>query len=113
MKIVNSLKFKGDKMTRSEIYASLGCFKRVENMISDNGNFIPNQFILYYDNGKVFQSYSSIIAITLNHSSVVYLGENWDYSRTTNKYRNKFLNECKKETETKIKNGKYIIVGDI
>ena len=38
----------------------------------------------------------------------IYLDENyWDYSVTTGKYRNIFLNETKKETEKKIANGTY------
>ena len=34
----------------------------------------------------------------------------WDYSVTTGKYRNQFLNETKKETEAKIKSGEYRLV---
>lgn len=41
---------------------NLGTFERVENMESKRGNDIPNQFILSYSNGSIFQSYSSIIA---------------------------------------------------
>jgi hypothetical protein len=38
----------------------------------------------------------------------IYLDEKyWDYSVTTGKYRNIFLNETKKETEKKIANGTY------
>ena len=33
----------------------------------------------------------------------------WDYSVTTGKYRNIFLNETKKETEKKIKDGVYTL----
>ena len=41
----------------------------------------------------------------------VYLDVNyWDYSSTTGKYRNIFLNENKKLTETKIKNNTYLLV---
>ena len=40
----------------------------------------------------------------------MYLDENkWDYSVTTGKYRNIFLNETEKETEAKIKSGEYIL----
>ena len=31
----------------------------------------------------------------------------WDYSKTTGKYRNIFLNEKKKETEANLKQGRY------
>ena len=81
----------------------------VKNMLSNNGNFIPNQFIIDDDNGnRFFQSYNSII-VKMSKDKI-YLDKNkWDYSKTTGKYRNLFLWETKKETEAKIKNGEYIL----
>ena len=69
---------------------------RVENIISNNGNVIPNQFIIYEDNGDItFQSYHSIIgqirAGALGYDRIVVFGSDWDYSTTTSKYRNQFL----------------------
>ena len=69
---------------------------RVENIISNNGNVIPNQFIIYEDNGDItFQSYDSIICQirngALGYDKVIVFGSDWDYSTTTSKYRNKFL----------------------
>ena len=92
-------------------------------MTSNKGNKIANQFIIYDDNNnKYFQSYKSIIAkienndviesigINYQRNKKVYLDKNyWDYSVTTGKYRNIFLNETKKETEKKIKNGVYTL----
>ena len=67
-----------------------------------------NQFIIYGDDGSVtFQSYNSIIAVKKNGK--VTLGKDWDYSKTTGKYRNLFLSESKVETEKKIKSGIYVI----
>lgn len=82
---------------------------KVKNMTSNKGNKIANQFIIYDDNSnKYFQSYKSIIAKIVNNK--IYLDKNfWDYSVTTGKYRNIFLNETKKETEKKIKSGEYIL----
>ena len=65
---------------------------KVENIISNNGNVIPNQFIIYEDNGDItFQSYHSIICQirdgALGYDKIVVFGSDWDYS----KYRNKFL----------------------
>ena len=65
---------------------------RVENIISNNGNAVPNQFIIYEDNGDItFQSYHSIICQirggALGYDKVVVFGSDWD----TSKYRNKFL----------------------
>ena len=73
-------------------------FKKVCNMRSDNGNDIPNQFILEFEYGRVFQSYSSIIVVDFYHNEKLgkysnqrFFGEDWNASRTTSKYRNKFL----------------------
>lgn len=71
---------------------------KVENIISNNENVIPNQFIIYEDNGDItFQSYHSIICQIRNgdlgYDKVVVLGSDWDYSSTTGKYRNKFLRD--------------------
>ena len=83
------------------------------NMESRNGNPVPNQIIIeeYQGNGTdgyytelVFQSYGTTIAIltkienrnTIGHitnDSLILDKDNWDYSRTTLKYLNKFINE--------------------
>lgn len=81
---------------------------KVKNMISNSGNPVANQFIIEAFNEITFQSYDSIICKKINGK--MYLDENyWDYSVTTGKYRNIFLGETKKETEAKIKSGKYIL----
>ena len=88
---------------------------KVENMTSSNGNKIANQFVIWDDNGdRFFQSYSSIIAkVSFEPKTckkTVTLDEkDWDYSKTTGKYRNQFLGETKNETEKKIKSGVYIL----
>ena len=79
---------------------------KVENMKSRNGNYIPNQFLIYTNEGVFFQSYSSIIAHRFQGQ--VTLDENkWDYSSTTSQYRNMFLNEGIAETRKKIESGVY------
>jgi len=81
---------------------------KVQNMTSNSGNKIANQFIIYTDNGSIFQSYNSTIVKI--DSGKTYLDLNkWNYSTTTGKYRNIFLNEQKKDTENKIKSGEYIL----
>ena len=81
---------------------------KVQNMTSKKGNKIANQFVIYTDNGSIFQSYNSTIVKI--DSGKTYLDKNtWDYSKTTGKYRNIFLNESKKDTEEKIKSGEYIL----
>ena len=79
----------------------------VENMRSPRGNQVPNQFIIWADEGKYFQSYRVIIAF-INNSGKVFLDKNyWDYSRTTGKYRNIFLKENTEQTRYSIKTGEY------
>jgi hypothetical protein len=88
---------------------------KVENMQSSSGNDIANQFLIkgveYKGQiGCVFQSYASIIAFRPASGASIILDRNkWDYSTTTGKYRNIFLNEKKSETERKIKSGVYIL----
>ena len=78
------------------------------------GKPVANQFqIEEYEGGTpvriVFQSYDSVIAVKESKDDYrVTLDEDyWDYSRTTGKYRNIFLEESKAETLAKIKNGTY------
>ena len=80
---------------------------KVYNMTSPNGNKVANQFEIYTDEGKYFQSYRSIIAFKDNKGQVFLDDYYWDYSRTTSKYRNMFLNEGVNDTREKIKSGEY------
>jgi hypothetical protein len=86
-------------------------FLIIEYGRGSNGNFIKRE---------TFQSYNSVIAIKTywreedikeipNAKALeIELDSNfWDYSTTTGKYRNQFLNETKAETEKKIKQGVY------
>lgn len=76
----------------------------VKNMVSRNGNLVPNQFIIYYNDKKVFQSYNTIIAyydsngLTLD-SNATY------YSRTTSKYLADFTGMYSAELRQGVKNG--------
>lgn len=81
---------------------------RIENMIGYKGNPVRNQFKIYTDNGCAFQSYDTIIAFQDKNGQIT-LDPDWDYSPTTGKYRNIFLNENKQATEKKIKSGVYKI----
>ena len=83
---------------------------RIQNMLGRTGREVANQFEIFTDDGKYFQSYSTLIAFK-PHSGKVQLDKNsWDYSRTTGKYRNQFLGETKAETEKKIASGEYELV---
>ncbi len=84
-----------DKITQA-----LGAFQNVENY-----GGVKNQFLLHHEHGIVFQSYESIIVVQVGGKT--YLGEHWDYSRTTSKYRNMFLRETTQEIKAKIDSGEY------
>jgi len=70
---------------------------------------VPNQFQIVTDEEVYFQSYESIIAFIPSGEGKTQIGTDWDYSRTTGKYRNLFLGETKQETEAKLKSGEYIL----
>ena len=79
-------------------------------MTSTNGNKVANQFIITDDNGNTFfQSYKSVIVKKpLEVWNKIELDKKyWNYSNTTGKYRNIFLNETIKDTRKKIKSGEY------
>ena len=97
---------------------------KAKNIISDKGNPITNQIIITDSkkDSETFQSYDSIIAIKEKkkerysyavpeeHKTNVTLDKYyWNYSRTTAKYRNIFLNETTEETKRKIKEGIYLL----
>lgn len=69
-----------------------------------------NQFIIRTPKGVYFQSYNSIIAFQPNDNRRTQLDSYyWDYSRTTGKYRNMFLNEGISETRAKIESKEYYL----
>ena len=82
---------------------------KVQNATNLNGNAVKNQFIIYGDDFTAFQSYNRIIV--KKQGGKVYLDKvYWDYSKTTGKYRNRFLGETKNETVKKIASGEYKLV---
>ena len=96
---------------------------KVQNITSNNGNKIANQFIITDDIGnEYYQSYSSTIVykdynynegndLQNDKSLKIYLDQKyWNFSNTTGKYRNIFLGETITETKKKIKSGEYILI---
>lgn len=64
----------------------------VTNMNSPRtGRPVANQFIITNGDTTVFQSYNSTIATIDYGEGTIKLGEDWDYSVTTGKYRNLFF----------------------
>lgn len=69
---------------------------KVYNMKSPNGNKVANQFVITdADFDRItFQSYDSEI-VTIDYANgIIFVGENWEYSRTTGKYRNIFMSNA-------------------
>tara|TARA_Y100000593_G_scaffold36906_1_gene71657 strand:+ start:630 stop:896 length:267 start_codon:yes stop_codon:yes gene_type:complete len=84
---------------------------KVFNMISSKGNKIANQFIINDEyNNQLFQSYNSIIAKRYTNGMVELDKKYWNFSKTTSKYRNMFLDESNQETNYKVKIGVYKLV---
>lgn len=62
--------------------------------------------------GDMLQSYDSNIAFKYYLAGKLHVlldKKYYNYSKTTVKYRNKFLNETSKDVERKIKSGEYIL----
>ena len=80
----------------------------VQNMTSQNGNKVPNQFIIDNGNKTLFQSYKTIVAVKEN-GKVTLDSNALEYSNTTLKYLKKFLNtsDSKKQLQAKIENDFY------
>ena len=81
--------------------------KKVSNMIGHSGRPIVNQFIISTTDAIYFKSYNSIIVKQCFNEGIFLDEKYWEYSHTTSKYRNLFLNETKKETQAKIDSGEY------
>ena len=75
-----------------------------------NINNRPNQFLIVTTEGHYFQSYKSLIAMRTNEGKIYLDVNRWDYSTTTGKYRNIFLNENKSLTQKKINSNVYSLV---
>ena len=85
----------------------------VNNFKNDKGKPIANQFIINFHDWEIFQSYSSIIAVTKQSSSYILLDEKFhNYSVTTSRYLYLFLNMNRKEINFKYKQG-YIRYCDL
>lgn len=67
----------------------------VKNFASETGKAIPNQFIITNGKTKAFKSYDSIIVEQRGagggFDDVVIFGKDYNYSTTTSKYLNRFL----------------------
>ena len=75
---------------------------KVEALTSPrSGEAVKNQVVIRMNNGNIFQSYDSTVAI--KHKGVVYLTKDFDYSVTTSKYLKQFCRFSAKEVKELIK----------
>ena len=80
---------------------------KVSNMLSANGNEVPNQFQITIGNKTYFQSYNSVIAVTEPGKPTKLDRNKWDYSRTTMRYLGRFLGENVATIREKIATKQY------
>ena len=81
---------------------------KVESMRTPNGNAVSNQFIIRCSNKTVFQSYKSTI-VSIEDGQVYLDPRYYNYSKTTSKYRNQFLDATTKQVEERINSGEYLL----
>lgn len=63
---------------------------KVENMNGRSGK-VANQFRIYGNGIDIFQSYDSTIVECDFNTFTITVYPEWDYSKTTGKYRNQFM----------------------
>ena len=81
----------------------------VKNMTSSRtGNEVANQFVLFFSNAQVFQSYKTIIAM-IDNTGKLWVTPDWEASKTTMKYFKEFANTTAsaKEIRGRIEEGRY------
>ena len=77
-----------------------------------------NQFLFYVEDKTYLQSYDSVVACK-SDGEVPILYKDWDYSKTTMKYVNRFLSDVfnkrikKRDIDKMAKEGKVIIKNDV
>ena len=79
---------------------------KVRPMETKRGNTATNQFVIFTDEGRYFQSYETIVAFISNDGAVT-LNNCFEYSNTTSYYLGKFLGHGIAETRKKVNSGEY------
>ena len=87
----------------SSLRRKLGKFITVENMKTNKGTIVPNQFLLTFENGKMFKSYDSVIGIKID--GWYYFSDKHAFSRTTNRFSTIFCGVDKRTRESRLESG--------
>ena len=99
-------------ITRKELTKKLGAFRSVKNAPSRNGeNAAPNQFIIDYANGVVFQSYDSVVAVKMKNGEL-YFGSDHEYSVTTKRFVKAFSGHTNSERRRMLKDEVATLIVD-
>ena len=94
---------------KSELMGMLGNFRSVRNTPSRNGESqAPNQFELFFENGRVFQSYRSLVAVNINGQ--LYFSPEHDYSVTTSSHLARWCGYNAAERRNMLKNEEAIFI---
>ena len=98
-----------ETIKKSDIMLALGSFVSVKNMPSRNGyGTAPNQFLLTFENGTVFQSYDSVIGVKIRGDRTLYLTGYHDYSNTTSGYCGRWCGHNCAERRKMLEDGRAV-----
>lgn len=109
----NSTSSSPRKVTMLSLSKKLGALRGVSNApsIRNPGDVIRNQFIIYYDNGEVFQSYNTICGVRVDGMPLALSGAH-DYSRTTSAHVGRWCNLSTKERREGMESGEILTIAD-
>lgn len=100
-----------ETIRKSELFAKLGVFQGVKNLSSPRSwEPVPNQYSIQYENGRVFQSYETLIAVRCGGR--LYLTKKHDCTKTTSKYCNQWTGYNTKERREGLEDGKFTLIVD-
>jgi len=72
-------------------------------------SYTKDNLCIITDDQRILQSYGQTIAV-VTKDKVFLDKDKWNFSKTTNKYRNIFLEEDTATTKSKIENGQYTLI---
>lgn len=92
-----------EKVEFATLFSKLGNLKTIEKMAN-------NQVVHHHENGRLFVSYEQFCGVSFFHNvgldNTIFLRRGvYNYSKTTSKYVNRFLNVTSKDKDKMIKNG--------
>jgi hypothetical protein len=89
---------------------------KVKRMVGRSDSPVRNHWLINVGHGVALQSYNSIVAFKFtkrfgkfDKGDVLLDRSTWNYSKTTSRYRDIFLDENIDETRKKIVSGKYTL----